>query len=203
MEILFAGMGFGLLLALMIGPVFFALLQDSLEKGFRAGIFMALGVVLSDAAYVGITNVSIQGLRSFPWLEQALGFTGSALLITYGMVSLLKPKPVARKVPHITSGKFFTKQFLKGFLLNGINPFVLLFWLGMASYVNVTYGQTLSAKLLFFGGILTVVLMTDLLKVFAAKRLSALFTQRLIMWLNRLVGLLLIVFGIRLLLSVW
>ena len=53
-EPLFSGIGFGLLLAIMLGPVFFTILQTSLHEGFKAGLFLAFGVLLSDAAVIGV-----------------------------------------------------------------------------------------------------------------------------------------------------
>ena len=44
----FEGLFFGLLLSVMIGPVFFTLLQTSLEQGFYRGLFVAIGASMSD-----------------------------------------------------------------------------------------------------------------------------------------------------------
>jgi len=43
-----AAIPLGFLLAFMIGPVFFVLLETSATKGFRAGLFFDLGVILAD-----------------------------------------------------------------------------------------------------------------------------------------------------------
>ncbi|WP_216351112.1 LysE family transporter, partial [Mucilaginibacter polytrichastri] len=47
-EAIFSGIGIGLILTFLTGPVFFALIKTSIEKGFQAGIALALGVVTSD-----------------------------------------------------------------------------------------------------------------------------------------------------------
>ena len=43
LEPIVSGFTFGLLLAVMLGPVFFALLQTSLHEGFKAGVHLENG----------------------------------------------------------------------------------------------------------------------------------------------------------------
>ena len=52
-EAVISGIGFGLVLTFLTGPVFFALIKTSIEKGFHAGVALALGVVCSDMVFVG------------------------------------------------------------------------------------------------------------------------------------------------------
>ena len=52
-EAVISGIGFGLVLTFLTGPVFFALIKTSIEKGFHAGVALALGVVSSDMVFVG------------------------------------------------------------------------------------------------------------------------------------------------------
>jgi hypothetical protein len=40
LEAVISGITFGLALAFMLGPVFFTLLQTSIQEGFRAGVFL-------------------------------------------------------------------------------------------------------------------------------------------------------------------
>ena len=54
MEIVFNGFKLGIVLSFLIGPVFFTIIQTSIERGFRNGVFVAMGVSLSDILYVAI-----------------------------------------------------------------------------------------------------------------------------------------------------
>ncbi|TAE06791.1 MAG: LysE family translocator, partial [Bacteroidetes bacterium] len=49
LEILLKGILSGLVLAMTIGPVFFALLRTSISRGFKSGAFLAIGIATSDA----------------------------------------------------------------------------------------------------------------------------------------------------------
>jgi len=49
MEAVFNGVIYGLVLAVLVGPVFFTLIQTSIERGFKSGVYVAIGISLSDA----------------------------------------------------------------------------------------------------------------------------------------------------------
>jgi threonine/homoserine/homoserine lactone efflux protein len=50
-ESLLEGIELGLLLSMMIGPVFFALITTSMDQGFKQAAILAFGVLLSDLVY--------------------------------------------------------------------------------------------------------------------------------------------------------
>ena len=49
----------GFLLSIMMGPVFFILIETSIRKGFRAAVAFDLGVLFSDAIYILLAKVFI------------------------------------------------------------------------------------------------------------------------------------------------
>jgi threonine/homoserine/homoserine lactone efflux protein len=94
-------------------------------------------------------------------------------------------------------GKF--RYFLKGFIINGISPMVILFWLGAISVASVDFGYSKGTQfLIFFASVLCTVLFTDLTKAYLANKLRRLVTPRALMFLNIIVGIILIAFGTRL-----
>ena len=79
------GLELGLLLSMMIGPVFFALVTTSMDQGFKQAAILAFGVFLSDLVYVLVTYFGIQALTFIPNVELYLGFFGGLLLIGFGI----------------------------------------------------------------------------------------------------------------------
>jgi threonine/homoserine/homoserine lactone efflux protein len=193
------GIGMGLLLSLIIGPVFFALIQNSITKGFKYAVAMATGVILSDAVYVFISYFGVSALARSPNIEIWLGYLGGAFLIGFGIVSFFKK---GMKRPN--SGGLATDQprkrigFLKGFSLNGINPFVLLFWASIAGLVQLRDDYTTLDIWGYYLGILITVFSIDVAKAYGAHKIKRFITARLMMYLNRGVAIVLIGFGIRL-----
>lgn len=191
------GLLFGLLLSVMIGPVFFSLIQNSIEKGFWAGFQMAIGISLSDAIYIFITYLGISQLSDRAWFQVSLGVVGGVILLSVAAYSYFKPLKRPKKMNMENSKKPF-KQIAKGMMLNGINPFVLLFWISISSVVTINKEYNTHEAVWFFIGIISVVFGTDVLKSYLANKLSDMLTIRLMRRLNQLVALALTVFAIRL-----
>ena len=136
MDMLFDGIKIGLILGFMIGPIFFALVQTSVEEGFRAGAMVALGIWVSDflfvlAVYFGVSYLAdIVNTQSFTLI---MGIGGSILLACFGIASLLTiPKGLlTASLPEYKRSSSYVSLFVKGFLINTINPFTVFFWLGI------------------------------------------------------------------------
>ncbi len=198
MEVIWNGFLFGLLLCILIGPVFFALLHNAIEKGFWAGFFMAIGISLSDIIYILVISLGVSSFLKDENFQKWMGGVGGLIMLAFGAYYLLKPVPrqkVVQLAAHQTKG---IRQVLKGFLLNAINPFVFLFWLGIISKVNLSYGYQDNDLILFFSVLMATVFICDVLKSHYAGKLRDLVTVRFMKIMNRVVGLALILFSIRL-----
>jgi len=62
MHPLLNGLFFGLTLTILLGPIFFALIQTGVERGFRAGVVLGSGIWISDiifiiAVYLGVSRI--------------------------------------------------------------------------------------------------------------------------------------------------
>lgn len=95
------------------------------------------------------------------------------------------------------------KFMLQGFVLNIINPAVLLFWLGIVSVMSVKENYTRSHELMFFGSLLATVFLTDLLKSYVANRIKKMLKPNVMLWINRIIGLALVGFGINMIAKVY
>lgn len=192
------GLLFGVLLALLIGPVFFALIQTSIEKGFAAGAGMATGIALSDALYVGIASIGVASLAENKDFQVWLGFAGGSIMLLFGLFTFWKKVAPLQDLPGEAGSGTLIKQLVKGFMLNGINPFVLLFWVGIASMVNLNYNYSLPEEIVFFSAIVATVFLLDLVKSYVANKLRNILSFRFMIWMNRVVGIALILFSFRL-----
>ncbi|WP_224996491.1 LysE family translocator [Cesiribacter sp. SM1] len=196
---LLSALGYGVIcglgLAFMIGPVFFALIQTSIEKGFTSGASMAVGIALSDAIYVLIASLGVAVLANSPQFQAWLGLIGGIIMVSFGIGNIQRKIEANRAKAASGAASNSFVQIGKGFLLNGINPFVLIFWFGVGVAV-INYD--LQQKVLFFGGSLLTVLLTDFLKAYLANKLSHWLTPTFMNRMNKLVGVALIIFSIKL-----
>jgi threonine/homoserine/homoserine lactone efflux protein len=198
MDILGNGLLFGLALAFFVGPVFFALIQTSIHKGFKFGAAMAIGISLSDLMYIIICYIGISHVLESESLKAVLSIAGGGIMFTFGLSSFRKPVMVKSDVKVLGGNPNLWHYGVKGIMLNGVNPFVLLYWVAVVSYSTVEYSYTGHQVLWFFGTIITTVLITDLIKSYMAHRLGGFITEKNMTILNRVVGVALVAFAVRL-----
>ena len=103
MDLLWDGIQFGLALSVLVGPLLFALIQTSIEEGFRAGWMVGLGIWVSDILFVSITYFFISlvsEITKWDGLELTLGIFGGIILIFFGLGSLLSKAPAIESMEH-------------------------------------------------------------------------------------------------------
>jgi threonine/homoserine/homoserine lactone efflux protein len=200
MDIILKGIGAGFALALLIGPVFFTLLQTSVERGFRSGTWVAVGVSLSDSLYILICYLGLSTALANDRAQQYIGYAGGMILFCFGLYYLFikSRRPLDfRSVNIPSSGP--VKLIIKGFIINGLSPMVLIFWLGMVSVATGEFGYTSLEALIFFGSVVATVFATDLLKAKTADKLRQVMTVHLVRLLNIVLGSGMILFAMRML----
>lgn len=202
MAIVLNGVQLGIVLAFLVGPVFFSIIQTSVEKGFWNGALVAIGVSISDILYVTICYFGLFQFLSDPKSKTNMAYIGGGILIAFGLYHLIVKARRAKMVSfHIEAEKKPLKYILKGFILNGITPMVFIFWIGTISIATIDFGYSTGFEFfIFFMALLITVLATDITKAFLADKLRKLITHRFLMIMNIVVGVLLIGFGLRLLL---
>ena len=87
-----AAIPLGFLLSLMVGPVFFVLLETSAIKGFRAALFFDLGVIFADILFITIAYFSSFRLLENLSNEPGLYVFGGMILLVYGIIIVAKKK---------------------------------------------------------------------------------------------------------------
>lgn len=197
LDAILKGILFGLVLAMLIGPVFFSLIETSIEKGFIPGFLVAIGIALSDTMYIVISYFGLTNLLEEQTMEKYLGYVGGIILIGFGIFSFFKSfkkKQIQLKDPP----KGLKRYIARGFMVNGINPMVLFFWVGTISLATVEYRLRETYILIFFIAIILTVFSTDILKVYLAQKLRTFVTPRFIKIINVTTGIVMIIFGIRL-----
>lgn len=192
------GLIFGIIFIFSLGPGFFSLVQTSVQKGFKRAVFLAIGISLSDVVYVILAMMGVASLLEEPSVRMWMAILGMVVLVAYGIYSWFKkPRVYTDKIEGIKEISYL-KYIAKGFVLNGFNPFIVVFWLGIIGLVAVNYNYTDQNQIYFFTGVLTTILITDIVKAFIAHRLRSIITPRSILILNRSVGVILILFGFQL-----
>lgn len=198
------GVILGFTLSVLLGPALFTLIQTSIHRGLKSGIFLAGGIFLSDLSVVYLTYLGALQLINEKNNYFIAGIIGGLILIGFGIYTFL------RKV-HIDENNNLIKikvpgpltYILKGYFLNIMNPFVWFFWISAMVGVSANYGDDKHGVAVFFAGTLATILSTDIFKVFLANKLKQYMKPGMLIRVNHIVGILLVFFGIFLIVRVF
>jgi threonine/homoserine/homoserine lactone efflux protein len=195
-DAIISGIGFGLVLTFITGPVFFALIKTSIQAGFQAGVALALGVVASDAVFVGAILFGSQWFEITAEDKVIAGIIGSIILLIIGVYYLFKKS----KINYQNSAPSAIKRtgyILKGFLMCIFNPTILFHWITIIGVASTMYrgdaaDKNLKIGLMFFT-ILLVQFGLDCTKAFYANKLREKLSLNFIHRLNQVAGAALII----------
>ena len=193
-----AAIPLGFLLAFMIGPVFFVLIETSVTKGFRAAVAFDAGVIIADIIFIGLAYFSSFQLLENLSNQPGLYVFGGTILTVYGLIVFLK-KPKQTDLKEQLNKSFranYIELFIKGFLLNFINVGVLIFWLGIIIVTGPSLENDINRFYVFFGSLILAYFITDLFKILLAKQLKKQLTPVIILKIKKLLGVILIICGL-------
>lgn len=193
-QILTLAIPFGLLLSLLVGPVFFLLIETSISKGMRAAIALDLGVLLSDSCYILLAFYSSKDLIEKIKGNPLLFVFGGLVLMGYGLTNIIQKGRIKHSNFRVKKVNYL-KLIVKGFLINIINVGVFFFWLGILVVVHSQFNLDTSKTLLFFTFVLGVYFAIDLIKILLAEEVKKKLTLRRMIRIKQVIGLILMLFG--------
>ena len=191
-----AAIPLGFLLSFMIGPVFFVLLETSATKGFRAGLFFDLGVIIADIIFLVVAYFSSFQLLENLSNQPGLYVFGGVILVVYGITTFIKKEDKKEETTLRTKQGDYLSLFVKGFLLNFINIGVLVFWLGVIIIVGPSLDNEPNRIVVFFSSMLGAYLITDIFKILLAKQLRKKLTKKRIYLVKKGLGVVLVICGL-------
>jgi threonine/homoserine/homoserine lactone efflux protein len=190
-----SGIALGLLLSILIGPVFFLLIKTSIYDGFKSAMYLELGICLSDAVCIFIAYIGLANLLQEPSYEPIISWIGGIVLIVFGIITYRQKNKLEKKIT-ISKRDDYIKLIIRGFLFNITNPSVIFFWIGA---VGIAVSQFQSNKLFiatYFLFTLLVVIAIDILKAKLALRLSKSINDSKLSLLSKIAGIIILLFGV-------
>ena len=159
-EYIIYGILAGIGATISFGPAFFTITETSIQNGFLNGVFVSVGISISDIMYCSLFILGLDRFFSDELFQIIGSLIGGAVLLVFGINHILNSKKLTRiKVNTIRS---WHQNILKGFVVNSFNPYVPIFWEGVvtATGVNIPKG----AIAIFFAAMLTTTVSFDILE---------------------------------------
>ena len=204
-DALLKGLAISLLLIFSVGPVIFTIIKQSINHGRRGGFSFIAGVWISDVIWVVLSNGFSEAIKTLLDFKIPIGIAGCCFLIGMGIyfAFLKKIEPRKTQEPVVIAGDVITPTGKKrtnyfailtsGFVINTLNPAVISFWVIMAASLASVY--SLNERIIIFSTCLGVNMMADVGKVMGAGYIGKTLSDRVILLINRISGILYLIFG--------
>lgn len=200
-NVFLAGILLGVILSITLGPAFFTIIQTSIDRGFHRAVQIAVGVLISDIALIFVSYFGVTSLQLLGSFQAYMAIVGGVLLMLFGINTFRKkPEMLIRRSRNFktpTGSPGILTYVGKGFLLNFMNPFVWIFWLSALSGLSQQAAPEHLKKymIIFFTGTVITVFAFDVLKSFIGAKIKKYLKLRTQFYINRIVGISLIIFG--------
>lgn len=198
-SIIVSGITLGLAIAILVGPVFFLIINTAIKKGFLQAFYVALGVALCDVIFILVIYFGFYQFQNSYFNTKTLSFFGGVLLVIFGLMMVIKKVKLEQIQELAFTKKDRLKYFVKGFLLNAINPSVILFWIAAVSATSIQLQYNGWHILVFFVACVATMLASDVLKIYLSVKLTSKITAQTLHFINVVSGIAMILYGIYLL----
>lgn len=198
LHVLIEGISIWLLICVLVGPVFFALLGIAIHYTKRAAIWFAVGMLLSDIVYAMLAYGGVGALIFTGTTKIWMYIIGGLLFILMGwdMINKTRKNKTNPDKEFTINPNAKRYTFLgEGFLINTLNPGVIFLRIGVVGTTAPSYHPA-SLSVIFFLAIFATTFGTDLLKITLATSLKNLIHGKNLYLLHLITGVLLIGIGI-------
>ena len=194
-SILIEGLIIGILVSIPMGPIGVLCIQRTIHQGRRSGFISGIGAASADSSFAFIAGFGLTFITDFFKEQQFyLMFGGAIVLVILGLNLFFKDTiKEIRKIRFNKSNSF--ADFGSVFLLTLSNPITILFFglvftgLGIVKNNIMETGTLIGG--IFLGAVLWWFLLSTLVSLF-----RNFFRIRIIFWLNKIAGILIILFGL-------
>ena len=201
-EAIISGFLLGLVLVFTVGPVLFTILKLRINYGLVSAFYFIAGVWISDTLWILTANLFSGLLGQLITYRMIIGWAGGILLIALGIYYLFfkKFKTKAELDQGVKIGSAtHARLFITGYLINTLNPGVIALWFAATTK---TLDNNVNERVTTFVVCLGVVMAADVLKIYLAGRLRNKLNDHNIRLLNKVAGVLYLVFGVALIIGV-
>ncbi len=158
---LIQGFLFGLGAAVPLGPINVLIMSTAL-RSYPSAVAFGAGAMSADATYLTLLLFGLLGLLDHPTILLVLGLIGSAFLF-YMSLGIYRERHTPIHLHTLEKPPSIPGNYLKGLGLTLLNPYTIVFWLSVSTYIQTARLQPLWTILGMFGGILLWITLMPLL----------------------------------------
>lgn len=199
---LIRGLIFGLSIAAVVGPMSVLCMQRTVNRGLLYGLVSGMGIATADGIYGSIAGFGLTVIISLLFsLQLWIHLLGGLFLIYLGVRTMLT-KPAERAAAAKANASNLLGAYVSTLLLTLTNPLTILSFavifagIGVGATRNSALSATLVVLGVFLGSALWWCFLTGSISLFRKR-----FTPTWLLWINRISGSVIAIFGALALLS--
>lgn len=192
----FNGLKFGMLLQLMVGPMCLMVFNTAKNVNFLVALSLILAITLVDAFYIILAGLGVSALLENKNVKSVFKIIGSLVLVIFGLNIIFNVFNV-KLIPGLNLKPNTTNIFIQGLILTLSNPITIAFWGSVLTTKIIDDGLKKKELVLFSIGLIssTIIFLTFI--ALLGTVLSGFIPESVSNVLNIIVGLLIILFGIK------
>ena len=190
------GLVTGLLLQLAVGPVFFFIINLTLQKTIFDGLIAVIAVTIVDYFYITLSIIGVARLLEKKKIKISFGIVSSAVLIIFGFILINNVFSERLSYSMSVGSTNLISSFTSVFFLTIFSPMTIVFFTSLFTSKALEYNYT-HRELIVFGfstGLATFIFMGMSVILFSFTK--GVMSLILMQTLNIAVGVLLIGYGV-------
>ena len=203
-DFLIKGIIVGFLASIPLGPVGVLCIQRTINKGRTSGLFSGMGAATVDAFFALVAALGLTFIINFIEEQQFyIQMIGGGVLIFLG-TRIFNTNPIQQIRRHRKKKNKLIEDFISVFFLTLSNPLAIFLFVAAFAGIGVVTSKDSSVKSsliiagVFIGATIWWASLTFFVDLFRKK-----FRLKQLWWINKIAGVLIIVFGIAAMLSVF
>ena len=203
-EFLIKGLIVGFLASIPLGPVGVLCIQRTINKGKIPGLFSGMGAATVDAFFALVAALGLTYIINFIEEQQFyIQLIGGGVLIFLG-AKIFNTNPIKQIRKHRRKKNKLVEDYFSVLFLTLSNPLAIFLFVAAFAGIGMVTSKDSSLKSsfiimgVFLGAMLWWAILTFLIDLFRKR-----FRLKQLWWMNKIAGLIIIVFGIAAMLSVF
>ena len=194
------GLKFGMLLQLAVGPMCLMVFNTAKNVGFLVALTLVLAIALVDAFYIILASLGVSKILDKPNIKKEFKIIGSLVLIIFGVNIILNVFNI-NIIPGLNLKPTSSNIFIQGLILTLSNPITIVFW-GSVLTTKIIEDKLNKKELMVFSvGLVSSSLIFLTFVAILGTMLSSFIPENISRIMNIIVGIIIILFGIKMLLK--
>ncbi len=190
----------GFMMSILLGVVFFMLIQAGIQHGTKKGVIIASGVITGDIIFlslaIGFTAAIADFLQKH---QQTISLLGSLLLLVMGTWMWMKKRTESGENHEVKGLRSARDFYVKPFIINVLNPANAAWWLGLYSFPPAS-DYTIQQKIVFGAFAILAIFSTEVGIAAGASLLKDYIKEKWLKKVDKVVAIVMFIMGLNLLL---